>query len=165
MHSQTQSKTQSVATVVTDLTAWQSMEAARERATRSLHMINACNEIIIRVTDEGRMLADMCQTMVDVGGYKLVWVGYAEHDEAKSVRPVAQAGNSDDYVENAKITWADTERGRGPTGTAIRTGRSIIARDTETEPHMSHGVAWLRRGVSVRQRPSRCVPIMTFSAP
>ena len=135
MHSQTQSKTQSVATVVTDLTAWQSMEAARERATRSLHMINACNEIIIRVTDEGRMLADMCQTMVDVGGYKLVWVGYAEHDEAKSVRPVAQAGNSDDYVENAKITWADTERGRGPTGTAIRTGRSIIARDTETEPH------------------------------
>ena len=114
MHSQTQSETQGVATVVTDLTARQSMEAARERATRALHMINACNEIIIRATEEVRMLSDMCQSMVDVGGSKLVWVGYAEHDEAKSVRPVALAGGNGDYVENAKITWADTERGHRP---------------------------------------------------
>ncbi len=156
MHSQTQSETQGVATVVTDLTARQSMEAARERATRALHMINACNEIIIRATEEVRMLSDMCQSMVDVGGYKLVWVGYAEHDEAKSVRPVALAGGNGDYVENAKITWADTERGRGPTGTAIRTGRSIIARDTETEPHYE---PWRRMAVERGFRSSATFPL------
>ena len=62
MHSQTQSKTESLRLL--PCTASQSTGGRAGASTRSLHMINACNEIIIRVTDEGRMLADMCQTMV-----------------------------------------------------------------------------------------------------
>ena len=33
-----------------------------------------------------------------------------------------------------KITWADTERGRGPTGTAIRTGKVSMCRNMLTDP-------------------------------
>jgi len=53
----------------------------------------------------------------------MVWVGFTENDEFKTVRPVAQAGFEKGYLKTANITWADTERGRGPTGTAIRTGK------------------------------------------
>ena len=57
------------------------------------------------------------------GGYRMAWVGFAEDDENKTVLPVACAGYDQGYLDQAKITWADTERGRGPTGTAIRTGK------------------------------------------
>ena len=33
-----------------------------------------------------------------------------------------------------RLTWADVEQGRGPTGTAIRTGKPAITRDTQTDP-------------------------------
>jgi PAS domain S-box-containing protein len=59
---------------------------------------------------------------VETGGYRMAWVGLAEDDPAKTVRPVAWAGAEDGYIALARISWADTERGRGPTGIAIRTG-------------------------------------------
>ena len=103
-----------------------------EQANRALHMLNLCNTIIIRAADEKQMLSDTCHALVDSGGYKLAWVGYAEYDEAKSVRPVAWADGSPDYVLSANVSWGDDERGRGPTGTAIRTGRMAVTRDADT---------------------------------
>jgi PAS domain S-box-containing protein len=71
---------------------------------------------------------------VTKGGYRLAWIGLAEPDERKSVRPVAQAGFEEGYLETVNITWADDERGRGPTGTAIRTGKPAVNRNSETDP-------------------------------
>jgi PAS domain S-box-containing protein len=64
----------------------------------------------------------------------MVWIGYAEDNEAKTVRPVAYAGFEEGYVETLNITWADTKRGRGPTGTAIRTGKPSACRNMLTDP-------------------------------
>jgi PAS domain S-box-containing protein len=61
-------------------------------------------------------------------------VGLAEADKAKSVRPVAQAGYEDGYLDTVKITWDESEYGQGPTSTAIRTGRHVIARDILKDP-------------------------------
>ena len=60
---------------------------------------------------------------MEVGGLRMAWVGYREVDLEKSIRPVAQAGYNEGYVESVKATWEDTERGHGPTGIAIRTGK------------------------------------------
>ena len=65
----------------------------------------------------------------------MVWIGYAEQDEAKTVRPVAQAGFEKGYLETVNITWADTERGWGPTGTAIRTGKPSSCKNMLTDPN------------------------------
>ena len=67
----------------------------------------------------------------------MAWVGYAEHDEAKSVRPVAWTGTEEGYLANLGITWADTERGRGPTGTAIRSGKTCCIQDFATDPRLA----------------------------
>ena len=64
------------------------------------------------------------------------WCGsaIAENDENKTVRPVAHAGFEEGYLETLRITWADSERGRGPTGTAIRTGQPSMCRNMLTDP-------------------------------
>ncbi len=69
------------------------------RRNRALGVISACNRAVIHASDEASLLSDVCRIAVEVGGYRLAWVGYAEHDEAKTIRPVAQAGLGAGYVE------------------------------------------------------------------
>ncbi len=110
-------------------------EQALTRLNRDLRTISLCNQTLVRAGSEADLLREVCQLLVDPGGYRMAWVGYAERDMAKTVRPVATAGVNDDYVENARLTWADEdERGRGPTGTAIRTGRPCSVASIATDP-------------------------------
>jgi HD-GYP domain-containing protein (c-di-GMP phosphodiesterase class II) len=52
------------------------------------------------------------------------------------VQVAAVAGHDDGYTKLAHISWADNERGRGPTGTAIRTGEPQINRNFATDLRM-----------------------------
>jgi len=109
-------------------------EEKLHRVNRALKVLSECNQIIVRVRDEPVLLSEICKVFVDVGGYCLAWIGFAGQDEEKTVRPMAQAGYEEGYIETLNITWADTERGRGPTGTAIRTGKVSINRDVPSNP-------------------------------
>jgi PAS domain S-box-containing protein len=109
-------------------------EAALREVNRALKTLSECNQTLVRATDESGLLHDICRILVEIGGYRLAWVGFAEQDEEKSVRPVAQVGHEEGYLDTLNITWADTRRGRGPTGTAIRTGKPIIVRNILIDP-------------------------------
>ena len=65
----------------------------------------------------------------------MAWIGYVEHNGEKSVRPMAQRGFDDGYLESVRITWDESETGRGPTGRAIRTGRPCLIRDILHDPN------------------------------
>ena len=71
---------------------------------------------------------------MEVGSYRLAWVGYAENDVDKSVRVAGQSGYEQGYLESTGITWADTERGRGPGGVAIRSGKLSLVKNVLTDP-------------------------------
>jgi PAS domain S-box-containing protein len=139
-----------------NVTARKHAENARARAMRALAMVNACNSVVIHATGEDRLLADICRGIVQIGGYELAWVGYAQKDEARSVRPMAHAGRNGDYVEHVEASWGDNERGRGPTGTAIRTGKVAIARDTGSDPNYG---PWRRRASEKGYRSSATMPL------
>lgn len=117
-----------------DITERKRAEEELHRVNRTLRTISECNQALVRSENEADLLHDICRIIVEHGGYRLAWVGYAEHDEAKTVRPVAKAGYEEGYLETVKITWADTERGRGPIGTAIRTQKPFSAKNILTEP-------------------------------
>jgi len=122
---------------LTDITHRRQAEEELKRVNRALNALSKFNEALVRATDEPDLLQDACRIIVDAGGYILAWVGLAEDDEKKSVRPAAHRGFDDGYLESLDITWADTEQGRGPTGTAIRTGEPSIARDIIKDPGMT----------------------------
>jgi PAS domain S-box-containing protein len=120
--------------LVRDSTERKRAEDALNRLNRELRAVSNCNQALMKAEDEQTLLDEVCRIVCDEAGYRMVWVGYAENDDARTVRPVAWAGVEDGYLEQADITWADTERGRGPTGTAIRTGKTGCIQDFETEP-------------------------------
>ncbi len=109
-------------------------DSALQRSHRALKTLSGGNRALIRAQNEQELLDEMCRVAVEVGGYEIAWVAYAEHDAAKSVVPIAQRGFDLDFLREAKISWADTGAGQGPTGIAIRSGEPYIARDFQTNP-------------------------------
>ena len=120
-----------------DVTGHRRSEEALWKANRALKMLSECNHALVRAANEEDLLHEICQIIVDKGGYRLAWVGIAITDEKKTVVPMAQAGYEEGYLESLNITWDDTEKGRGPTGTAIRTRKPIIAKDILNDPNFA----------------------------
>jgi transcriptional regulator with GAF, ATPase, and Fis domain len=101
---------------------------------RALEVLRSCNQAMLWATGESELLHEVCGIIVAQGGYRLCWVSYAEQDDAMTVRPVARAGYDEGYLDRVEVTWADTDRGRGPVGTAIRTGMLALVTDMGTDP-------------------------------
>jgi len=101
---------------------------------RTLKAHNNSTRAMMRAVDESEYLEEVCRIVVEDCGHAMVWVGYAENDDYKLVRPVAYSGFEEGYLETLRITWADTERGCGPTGTAVRTGKPSMCRNMLTDP-------------------------------
>jgi PAS domain S-box-containing protein len=110
-------------------------ESELKRVNCALQLVNEANKSLHRVEDVVSWLSQICQTAVDMGSYRAASVGFAEQDEEKSVRIVARNGFAQGYFNELKITWADEPHGRGPGGTAIRTGQTQIARNIPDDPN------------------------------
>lgn len=115
--------------IVRDITERKLAEERLNRLNRELHAISECSQALVRAVDERSLLDDVCRIVCQVAGYRMAWVGFAEHDELKTVRPAHWSGAEDGYLSHAGNTWADGERGRGPTGTCIRTGATCYVQD------------------------------------
>ncbi|OGS23629.1 MAG: hypothetical protein A2297_08345 [Elusimicrobia bacterium RIFOXYB2_FULL_48_7] len=105
-----------------------------EKLNQTLRAISNSNQSIMRAANETELLNDACNIIIHDCGYKMIWIGFAQNDEEKSVIPAAHCGFEAGYLETLKLTWADTELGRGPTGTAIRTGKPVMCRNILTDP-------------------------------
>ena len=130
-----------------DVTRRREIEEDLRRARRTLLMITRCDEAILRASGEEELLAEICRVIVETGGYRMCWVGIAENDERRSIRPVAHAGHEDGYLAQVDAVWSDAPRGRGPIGVAVREGRIVVGRDFAKDPTLAPWKeAALRRG-------------------
>jgi two-component system sensor histidine kinase/response regulator len=104
------------------------------RQNRALRLMSGVAQALVRYTDEKLMLDEVCTVAVEIGGYRMAWIGEACQDEKKSVVPRAESGLTEHYLARLDISWADVPSGQGPTGRAIRTGVPVIIRDTGSDP-------------------------------
>ncbi len=116
-----------------DITERKRTEMEFARVNRALRMLSDVNQTVIYAVDETALLYEVCRIAVEGGGYLMAWVGFAEQDEAKTVRPVTHAGFEEGYLESLDLTWAESGRGDGPVGTAIRTGQWSIVRNLSSQ--------------------------------
>ena len=146
-----------VGTVI-DVTRQKKGEDELHRLNRALLAINQCNQALLHARNEEELLRDICRIVVDTGGYRMAWVGYVEHDASKSIRPVAQAGFEEGYLETLMLSWADIERGRGPTGTAIRTGQPFAINNVLEDPRF---LPWRKEAIKRGYTSNQSFPLKT----
>ena len=104
---------------------------------RAFVVLRSAQRALLHAEGEAELLDLICRIAVNEAGYRLAWVGFAEDDPERTVRPVAQAGDEAGYLGSVTITWADTPQGHGPTGSAIRTGLPVLGRSFLTDPELA----------------------------
>ena len=119
---------------VTDLSSRRQLERDLERLNRALRLRTACNELLIRATDENDLLTAVCEMIITVGGYCMAYVAFAMKDEQRSIVPVAHAGDTG-YLPGLSLSWYEhAPLGRGPAGRTIRSGAPSFVNDILIEP-------------------------------
>ena len=98
-------------------------EIQMQKLNRSLKALAKSNQALLRENDETEYAKKVCSLIVNDCGYALAFVSVAEQDKDKTIKQIAYAGGDKQFVDNLQLTWANTERCLGPTGSAIKTGR------------------------------------------
>lgn len=126
-----------------------------ELLTHLYATLSHVNEAIVAATDRDELFRAVCAATVEHGTITLAWIGEADPGTG-DVRVLAAAGDETGYLEDLAISARDIPRGRGPTGTALREGRHVLApdfaRDAPVRP-------WRRRALERGLRSSAAFPL------
>lgn len=139
--------------IVNDITA---RKRAEERIRKGYNLETALRRIdgkILKGADFREALKIACDAIVEMG-YPMCWVGLAEPDF--SVRPVEWRGFDTDYLDRMIFRWDESPEGMGPTGIAIRTGRSYVCPYIQTNGMYA---PWRSEAVKRGFRSSASIPM------
>jgi PAS domain S-box-containing protein len=140
-----------------DVTELKARQRDLDKLNRTLRALSKSSQAMLRARNEQEFMQSVCSIILEDCGYKMIWIGMAENDPEKSVRPIESCGFEDGYLETLKITWADTERGHGPTGTSIRTGSVSICKNMLTDPAFE---PWRKEALARGYASSIALPLM-----
>lgn len=146
-------------TIVHDINDRKLSERNLQRQRRALRLLSDCNLALTKAVDEQTLLNEICQRIVGTGGHIMAWIGIAEQNATKSVRIVARAGKDQGYLDTIRVSWDETQpNGRGPTGTAINTGKMQLNQDTLSNPNIT---PWREAAVKVGYLSSIALPLIS----
>jgi PAS domain S-box-containing protein len=144
--------------ILHDITDRKKKENELQKLNQTLKALGNSSQAMARAGDEDTYLKEICKIIVNDCGYKLVWIGFAENNKEKSIRPIAHAGFDQGYMDKMNLTWSDTDRGRGPTGTSIRTGKIVECKNMLTDPKFK---PWREEAIKRGYMSSIAIPILT----
>ena len=98
-------------------------------------MLSQVNSAVVRIKRPQELYEAACRVATEQGRFRMAWVGL--RDEHDRVQLVAQAGHVAGYLALTPVTAGEDPLARGPTGTALRTGRLDVCGDVATEPRLS----------------------------
>ncbi len=119
-----------------DITARKQSEMMLRKLNRTYALLSEINRTIIRVHKPQELYEAVCNIAIGEGGFRMAWIGLLD-PRTKNVVPVAWAGKTEKYLDRLHITLDDSERGRGPTASALRIGKHHVANDIATDSRMS----------------------------
>src|SRR6266508_4333050 len=96
-------------------------EASRRTpAHDALGLVRASNRALVRSADESQLLEEICRIAVEIGRYRMAWVGLTLEDTGAPVRPVAWAGHEAGYLSSIQVDPDQFADGHDPVARAIR---------------------------------------------
>jgi PAS domain S-box-containing protein len=135
--------------------------AAELRVRALLDSLVAAIRVVVGADERGTLLAETCRALLDHGAFTMAWIG-ADEDGDGWLERLAVAGDTAGYTDGIRISTRDIPEGRGPTGTAVRTGRHDVCVDATTDQRMA---PWRDRYLAAGTHTSAAFPLRSRSLP
>ena len=87
------------------------------------HLLQEIDQYILRKYDLQHVVKRICQRMVELFGFNLVWLGTKVADGTVEI---VEAAGQTEYLSGIQVRWDDTPQGRGPAGVAIRENHPVV---------------------------------------
>ncbi len=140
-----------VSAVWRDVTESRLHEARIHRLNQAYAVLSSVNEAIVRLRDPDRLYTEVCRIAVEIGGFRLAWIGQIDGEQ---VLPVVQAGHSDGYVEQLSLPLRDSRP--GPTVRTLLSGAPAVVNDIAADPRMA---PWREAALQRGYRASAAFPV------
>lgn len=119
--------------IARDITLMKERERELGRLSRLYAALAQINQEIARSRTREALFEKVCRLLVEYGGLKMVWIGcYDPH--SLQLRPAAQYGDGSGFLSEIRVYSDERPEGRGPSGTAYRSGRAYICNDMMDDP-------------------------------
>lgn len=119
--------------IARDITALKTHEREVARMTRLYAALSQINQAIVWTKTRNELLEKICQVLIEHGGFLMAWIGW-HNPETHQIVPMAVCGDDTGYLNSIEVYADDRPEGRGPTGEALRSGRSYICNDMINDP-------------------------------
>jgi diguanylate cyclase (GGDEF)-like protein/PAS domain S-box-containing protein len=121
--------------VVRDVTERRERERTILHLSRMHAVLSGINTLIVRERSREVLFREACRIAVDVGGFKLAWIGLIENDV---LRPVAMQGDDGGHLAQLRINITSAEPGEcEPTTLAMRDGQPHGSQDVAGDPGLA----------------------------
>ena len=108
-------------------------EARLAQLQRRFRVLSACNRTLIHSVSELELLTDICRAMVEVGGYRLAWVGHAETLPGAAAAAAVGGAWGAGPLAPSLVDWTHAHGDQTPAVRAMRVRATQIVRDIGAE--------------------------------
>ncbi|NRT55720.1 PAS domain S-box protein [Sphaerotilus uruguayifluvii] len=141
-----------VSAVWRDITESRRHEARIHRLNQAYAVLSGVNEAIVRLRDPDRLHAEVCRIVVEIGGFRMAWIGQVEDD---AIVPLVHAGHADGYLDRLRLPLHDERP--GPTAQALLSGAPAIINDIAADLRMK---PWREAALRHGYRASAAFPVV-----
>ena len=138
-----------------DVTDRVQAEAQIFHLNRLYGMLSEVNTSILRIRETDELYRQLCRIAVEEGRFRMAWIGLVDPATNKVVHAYSY-GDTGGYLDSITISAADVPEGMGPTGRAIREGRTMICSDVEYDPIM---LPWKDKAIKQGFRSAAAIPL------
>jgi PAS domain S-box-containing protein len=147
--------------IVRDIRERRATEERIAFLNRTLRTLSEVNQLMVREPDRERFLQEACRIVAEHGGFRMAWIGFRD-PQTDWIVPVSWAGHEDGYLSQ---TWFSADessaRGKGPSGRAVREGRTVIVTDIQAEASLT---PWHEAALERGYRGACATPIRVHGA-
>jgi PAS domain S-box-containing protein len=140
-----------------DVTERKQAQRRIERSNRALQMLSRCNELVARCDAEAELAQGACDAILEIGGFRIVQLAYAQAGENRNFTLRAHAGAGEDLMMGLRLSWSEAEvGGGGPAARAVRSGQPVFVRDALADPEFA---PWVDNARALGYRGVLCLPL------
>jgi diguanylate cyclase (GGDEF)-like protein/PAS domain S-box-containing protein len=133
------------ASIGEDITEQKLAEIRIKRMNRVFAVLSGINALIVRVRDRDELFNEACRIAVEVGAFKMAWIGVID-PQTLDGKVVAWYGGEEGYVDKIRLTARDgTPDSERPACRALRLLHPVVCNDFAADPSMAPLLDEMRR--------------------